>query len=132
MPTLGAVDYAVSYFTYKMPTPIHGTPTHKALKRLKQELQTNSSSVESELDDGDHGYLGLVLTRMEYAAITPTPLVLQASNYPAVLTVWNGTNQVAASTLQEHYNKAKRLYYEYKNVENPYRGTYKAPLNPSI
>ena len=57
--TIGAVDYASSYFKYKTPTPIQGTPTNKTLKRLKQELRANASSVESDLGGGDHGYLGL-------------------------------------------------------------------------
>ena len=58
--TLGTVDYATSYFKYKTPTPIQGTPTNKTLKRLKTELRANASSVESDLGGGNHGYLGLV------------------------------------------------------------------------
>ena len=50
--TLGAVDYAASYFKYKTPTPIQGAPTNKMLKRLKQELRANPSSVESDLGGG--------------------------------------------------------------------------------
>ena len=117
MPTFGAVNYAASYFTYKTPTPIHGTRTHMALKRLKQELRANSSSVESNLGGDNHRYLGLVLTTAEYAAITPTPIPFQAPNYPAAFTIPNGTDQVATFTLWQHYNKAKRLYYEWKNVK---------------
>ena len=63
--TTGAVDYALSYFKYKTPTPIQVTPTNKALKRLKRELRANASSVESDLGGRDHGYLGLVLTDVE-------------------------------------------------------------------
>ena len=33
--TPGTVDYDASYFKYKTPTPIHGTPTNTALKPLK-------------------------------------------------------------------------------------------------
>ena len=64
--TLGAVDYAASYFKYETPTPIQGAPTNKTLKRLKQELWANASNVESDLGGGEHGYLGLVLTDAEY------------------------------------------------------------------
>ena len=69
--TPGAIDYANSYFKYKTPTPIQGTPTNKTLKRLKTELRANASSVESDLGGGDHGYLGLVLTDVKYASIRP-------------------------------------------------------------
>ena len=54
--TLGSINYATSYFKYKTPTPIQGTPTNKTLKRLKTELKTNASSVESELGDGCRKY----------------------------------------------------------------------------
>ena len=70
--TIGTIDYASSYFKYKMPTPIRGEPTHKLLKRLKLELQSNASSIETDLGGGNHGYLGLVLTEEEYATIPNT------------------------------------------------------------
>ena len=79
--TLGAADYAASYFKYKTPTPIQGAPTNKTLERLKQELRANASSVESDLGGGDHGYLGLVLTDAKYATVTATPFV--PPTYPA-------------------------------------------------
>ena len=56
------IDYASTYFPYKTRTPIVGEPTYKALKRLKNELRANASSVDTDLGGGDHGYLGLVLT----------------------------------------------------------------------
>ena len=67
--TTGIIDYAASYFKYKTPTPIQGEPTNKALKRLKTELQANASSVKSNLGGGDHGYLVLVLSDVEYANV---------------------------------------------------------------
>ena len=66
---LGAVDYAAFFFKYKTPTLIQGAPTKKSLKRLKQKLWANASSVESDLGGGDHGYLGLVLTEIEYTTV---------------------------------------------------------------
>ena len=85
--TRGAIDYAGSYFKYKTPTPIHGTPTNKALKRLKDELRANASSVECNLGGGDHGYLGLVLTNAEYTSITPRPPAFVPPNYPPNLVI---------------------------------------------
>ena len=58
----GTLDYAASYFKYKIPTPIRGEPDHKSLKRLKKELRSNASSVETDLGGGNHSYLALVLT----------------------------------------------------------------------
>ena len=57
------------YFKYGTPTPITGEPSNKSLKRLKTELRANASSVDTDLGGGDHGYLGLILTYVEYARI---------------------------------------------------------------
>ena len=92
--TIGTVDYAASYFKYKTPTPIQGTPTNKSLKRLKQELRANASSVKSDLGGGDYGYLGLVLTNAEYTSVSPT--VFTAPAYPQPLNIQTGTDQVTA------------------------------------
>ena len=113
--TIGAVDYAASYFKYKTPTPIQGTPTNKTLKRLKQELRANASSVESDLGGGDHGYLGLVLTDGEYATVSAT--AFNAPAFPAPLAIPTGTDQVTALNLREVHKDSKRAYYECKNVE---------------
>ena len=115
--TLGSIDYASSFFKYKTPTPIQGTPSNKTLKRLKTELRANASSVESELGGGDHGYLGLVLTDQEYANIQPTPPPFVAPNYPAALTIPAGTDQVTALAMREQHNENQRRYYKCKNVE---------------
>ena len=97
--TSGAVDYAASYFKFKTPTPIIGTPTHKTLKRLKQELRANASSVESNLGGGDHGHLGLVLDDQEYATISTTQFV--APTYPTALSIPSTASQVEALNLRE-------------------------------
>ena len=108
--TTGAVNYASSYFKYKTPTPIQGTPTNKALKRLKQELRANASSVESILGGGDHGYLGLVLTDAEYAKVSATPFV--APTYPTNLRIPGTADQITALNLREKHKEKKRAYYE--------------------
>ena len=114
--TLGAVDYAASYFKYKTPTPIQGTLTHKTLKRLKAELRANASSVETDLGGGDHGYLGLVLNAADYALLNPEH-PFEAPAFPGQLTIPANATQVQAFTLQNKHNEDKRLYYECKNVE---------------
>ena len=82
------VCYASIYFPYKSPTPIQGEPTYKTLKRLKNELRTNASSVDTDLGGGDHGYLRLVLTDAEYARVAPKnsiycPRFSRHINYPS-------------------------------------------------
>ena len=66
------VDYANLYFKYPALTPINSEPINKTIKWLKQELRSNSSSVETDLG-GDHGYLRLYLSDADYAKIILTP-----------------------------------------------------------
>ena len=128
--TIGAVEEAASYFKYKTPTPIQGSPTNKTLKRLKQDLRANVSSVELDLGGGDHGYLGLVLTDPEYATVSATAFT--APEFPAALTIPEGTDQVTALNLGKQHKETKRAYYECKNVEKTYKGTYKTPVKINI
>ena len=51
------VDYAQTYFKYKTPTKIQGAPSYKTLKMLKRELRANACSINTDLGDGNHGYL---------------------------------------------------------------------------
>ena len=73
--TPGSIDSSVSYFKYKTLTPIRGGTTYKVLKQLKTLFQTNTSSVRLDLGDGDHGYLGIMLTDAKYAQV-PSPFRL--------------------------------------------------------
>ena len=114
--TTGTIDYATSYFKYKTPTPIRGEPTNKALKRLKTELQANASSVESDLGGGDYGYLGLILTDIEYSSIPgTTPFVPSA--FPGALIIPPDSTAIQALQLREDHLESKQRYLECKNVE---------------
>ena len=113
----GNVDYANTYFKYKNPTPINDEPTHKALKRLKNELRANASSVDTDLGGGDHGYLGLVLTDPEYANINPAPPAFIAPVFPGPLTIPATATAVQAVQARETHNEQIRVYRECKNVE---------------
>ena len=83
--SLGTVDYQPSYFKCKTPTPIRGLPTHSALKRLKTELQANASSVETDLGGGNHRYLGLVLTDVEYNSVPDAQLFVPPNYLPPLV-----------------------------------------------
>ena len=113
--TNGAIDYAATFFKYKTPIPIHGTPTSTTLKRLKTELRANASSVESDLGGGDHRYLGLVLPDDKYSSISLNPFV--PPHFPGALNIDSEANHIVALNLRESHHEARRSYYECKNVE---------------
>ena len=84
------LDYATSYFKYKIPIPIRGGSDHKSLKRLKKELQSNVSSVETDLGGSNHSYLALVLEDKAHNAISGTQLFVLPT-YPPILTISQDT-----------------------------------------
>ena len=126
----GTVDYAASYFKYKTPTPIQGAPTNKTLKRLKQELRANASSVESDLGGGDHGFLGLVLTDVDYTSVSTTPFT--APTYPTALDIPPGSDQVTALNLRETYKEERRAYFECKMLRKRSSAIFKTQSKISI
>ena len=111
------IDYASLYFKYKTPSPVTGEPTYKSLKRLKTELRANASSVDTDLGGGDHGYLGLVLSDVEYARIQPTPAAFVAPNFPGALVIDPASSAVQAVQARESHAEDIALYRECKNVE---------------
>ena len=110
------INYATTYFPYNIPTPIQGEPTYKALKRLKNELRANASSVDTDLGGGDHGYLGLVLTDEEYAKVSPNhPFV--PPEFPGPLVIPPRTDIVDAMNMGETHKRDTALYRECREVE---------------
>ena len=82
---------------------------------MKAELHANASSVETSLGRGNHSYLGLVLSDVEYANVSPTPFV--APPFPAALTIPANATQVTAFEQRAKHEEKKRLYYKCQNVE---------------
>ena len=111
------VDYASTYFKYPVPSPINGKPTNKYFKQLKTELRANSSNVKTDLGGGYHGYLGLLLTYIEYARINPTPDPLVATNFPAALVIGSNLTTIEAVNAEEVHKEATHIYRKCKNVE---------------
>ena len=112
---IGTINYT-AYFKYKTPTPICGTPTHRALKRLQTKLQANASSIECDLGGGYHGYLGLVLNATEYATV-PGTVPFVPPNFPPVLVIPPNASHVAELQLREDHQEERRRYFECKNVK---------------
>ena len=112
----GAIDYVAAYFKYKTPTPIRGQPNSKSLMCLQTELQANSSSVETGLGGGNHGYLGLLKSDEEYALISNIQLFVPLT-YLIALQLPSTATSIEALEFKNVYAEKKRLYLECKNVE---------------
>jgi hypothetical protein len=69
------INYRETYFEFPELTKLPGEPTCESLFRLRNELKANAQSVYSNLSDGAHGHLALVLSDAQYALITNVPFV---------------------------------------------------------
>ena len=104
---LGTMYYASSYFKCKTPTPTRGEPTHKSLKRLKIELQANTSSVERDLGGVNHGYLEVVTTEAEHAEI-PNASPFVAPECQHSLTTRENSTPIKALELKDKHAEQKK------------------------
>jgi hypothetical protein len=66
--TIIGIDALIKGFPHK-PAKILGLPSFENLKELKLALETNASSVSSNLGRGRHSYLGAVIDTQTYAII---------------------------------------------------------------
>ena len=65
------IDYRNIFFEFPELDRISGEPNADSLIKLKKQLKSNASSVASNLGDGLHGHLGLVINPAEYALVSP-------------------------------------------------------------
>ena len=79
------------------------------MKRLKNELRANSSSVDTDLDGGDHGYLGLILTEAEYERVAPQS-AFTAPEFPRELSIPRGTDTVDTLNIREKHKRDMGIY----------------------
>lgn len=121
------IDYT-RHFQFPSPTRITGEPTYATLKTLAKELRANAGSVETNLGGGDHGYLGLVVSDEDYAAICATAFV--APTYPSALDVPATATAVQAINLRETYHDNVRKYRECANVERALLRHLQGALDP--
>ena len=87
-----SVDYISTYFEHPTLSKIHGEPNYSMLRKLKNELMRNASSVPSDLGGGANGHLGLLLEAQEYQSVNATAYVRPV--HPGNLVIPPGTPQI--------------------------------------
>ena len=96
-----------------MLTKIHDVPSYEPLRKIKNEMKTNASTVQCDLGGGSNGHLGLVLSAVEYATVSATPYV-QPIHPSTVIPV--GTTNWETQILREEHKKI-HLFREANAVE---------------
>jgi hypothetical protein len=92
------VEEIINGFPNPVLPKIDNEPTFKDIQVITRLLNANDISVPSMAGGGAHGHLGIIMTQVEYAAISASPWV-EPFNTNAILIIPPGTNAVDASQL---------------------------------
>jgi hypothetical protein len=110
------INYRETYFKFPELTKLHGEPNSESLFKLRNELKANAQAVYSNLSDGAHGHLALVLSDAQYAILTAQPFVRPV--FPGALTIPAGTTApMATAVLKEAHQEAIRIFGEVQGVD---------------
>ena len=109
------INYRDTYFEFPELTKLQGEPTCASLFLLRNELKANAQAVHSNLSDGVHGHLALVLSDAQYALITPIAFIRPA--HPGTLTIPDGTTAAMSTAIKEAHREQLRLFREIQGVE---------------
>ena len=106
------IDYRNIFFEFPELDRIAGEPNADALIKLKKQLKANASSVTSNLGDGLHSHLGLmILNPVDYALISQIPF--DAPVHPGPLVIVQGTSATMATATHDTHTEAVCLFREY-------------------
>jgi hypothetical protein len=72
MSTTTSINFKENYFKYPSLTKIRGEPSVESLTILIRQLLANAKKVPND-EHATYGYIGLILSDEEYAALTPAP-----------------------------------------------------------
>lgn len=128
---MGMVGYTASYFCYKTPRAINGTPTYSTLRWLHGEVWVSASNVEYK--KGDWRYLGLVLRDAEHHRLSdPPPPPFIPPEYPEEPKIPNNTSQVMAFAMKEKFEE-KSAYNTNVKMSNEHSiDTFRKSSSPNI
>jgi hypothetical protein len=109
------INYRDVYFEFPELTKLQGEPNAESLLKLRNELKANAKSVYSNLSDGTHGHLALVISDAQYTLLTTLPFVRPV--FPGALDIPAGTTAPMATVLREAHQEAIRSFREVQGVE---------------
>ena len=119
MAEAAAIDYRHSHFEFPILSPVIGEPDYEQLLCILKELKANAQSVHSTLGGGAHGYLGLLLSPVQYVLVSNVPFVIPA--FPAPLAIPLNATQHMTFTLQQQHRDAVRIFRECQSVQKALR-----------
>ena len=121
--SISTVKYQETFFPKPDLTIILGIPNCDALHQMKLELNSNDLSVHSNLGGVSHGHLGILMTNMKYATLSPVVYVRPV--HPGILQISRNATCVASY-------KLKKFYYNNLQVSHKVRGVEQALIQQAV
>ena len=124
-----STDYKNTCFQHLSLTSIRGEPNQESLSSIYKEIKANENSVPTTLGGGNHGHLGLVISSLAYARITPGAPYLRTENPGFLDIVRDGTQQQIAQA-QEVHRRALKTFHEANLLERTLIQQIKEAVKP--
>ena len=107
--TVNGINYRETFFEFLDLTKIHGEPDSESLYKIRKngELRANAKSVYSNLSDGAHGHLALVMTATQYGLVSNMQFVRPV--HPGTLLIPPATTTAQSQVLREHHKDLQSI-----------------------
>jgi hypothetical protein len=110
------VEEIINGFPNPVLPKIENEPTFEDIQVTTRLLNANEISSPSMEGGGAHGHLGIIMTQVEYAVISASPLVDPFNpNFIPIIPL--GTNAVDAAQLARMHDECHRIYTNRINVD---------------
>jgi hypothetical protein len=125
------VEEIINGFPNPVLPKIDHEPTFEDIQVTTRLLNANAISIPSMAGGGAHGHLGIIMTQVEYATISPSPWV-EPFNPNAVPIIPPGTNAVDAAQLARMQAECRRIYKNRINVDQALLKTHSGGVRQHV
>jgi hypothetical protein len=113
-------DKLIAGFPHSNLPKVTGEPTFEDLKIICRLLNSSAIIVSSYEDGGRHSHLGLVMTNVEYFAVTTDVLLPPEKPGPAA-TIVTGMMAVHIAEMARLHTAVIRVYHTYHNLDQAFK-----------
>jgi hypothetical protein len=110
------VEEIINGFHNPVLPKIDNTPTFEDIQITTRLLNANAISIPSMAGGGAHGHLGIIMSQVEYSAVSASPWE-EPFNPNAIPIIPPGTNTVDAAQLARMHAECHRIYTNRINVD---------------
>jgi hypothetical protein len=110
------VEEIINGFPNPVLPKIDNEPTFDDIQITTCLLNANAISIPSMAGGGAHGHLGIIMTQVEYAAISTSPWV-EPYNLNAIPIIPPGTTATDAAKIGRMHAECRRIYMNRINVD---------------